>query len=57
MPVETVVATAKSQFVIVSAVISGEVGKQFFYKVELKTLTQEKNVVVDSKGAIVNRIL
>ena len=34
-----------------------EVGKQFFYKVELKTLTKEKNVVVDSKGTVVNRIL
>lgn len=34
-----------------------EVGKQFFYKIELKTLTQEKNVVLDSKGVIVNRIL
>lgn len=34
-----------------------EVGKQFFYKVELKTLTQEKNIVLDGKGAIVNKIL
>lgn len=34
-----------------------EVGKQFFYKVELQTLTKEKNVVLDNKGAIVNRIL
>jgi hypothetical protein len=34
-----------------------EVGRQFFYKVELKTLTQEKNIVVDSKGTVVNRIL
>lgn len=34
-----------------------EVGKQFFYKVELKTLTQEKNIVVDSKGTVINRIL
>lgn len=34
-----------------------EVGKQFFYKIELKTLTQEKNVVLDSKGTIVNKIL
>lgn len=34
-----------------------EVGKQFFYKIELKTMTQEKNIVVDSKGAVVNRVL
>jgi len=34
-----------------------EVGKQFFYKIELKTITQEKNIVVDSKGTVVNRIL
>lgn len=34
-----------------------EVTKQFFYKVELKTLTKEKNVVLDSKGTIVNRVL
>lgn len=34
-----------------------EVAKQFFYKVELKTLTQEKNLVLDSKGQVVNRIL
>lgn len=34
-----------------------EVGKQFFYKIELKNLTQEKNIVVDTKGAIVNKIL
>lgn len=34
-----------------------EIGKQFFYKIELKTLTQEKNIVVDSKGTIVNKIL
>jgi len=33
------------------------IGKEVFYKVELKTLTEEKNIVVDSKGAIVNRIL
>lgn len=34
-----------------------EVAKQFFYKVELQTLTKEVNVVLDSKGAIVNRVL
>ncbi|WP_316811603.1 PepSY-like domain-containing protein [Pedobacter heparinus] len=34
-----------------------EVAKQFFYKVELKTMSQEKNVVLDSKGQTVNRIL
>lgn len=34
-----------------------EEAKQFFYKIELKTLSQEKNVVIDSKGAIVNKIL
>ncbi|MNG38848.1 hypothetical protein D3C84_1266970 [compost metagenome] len=34
-----------------------EVAKQFYYKVELKTLTEEKNVVVDSKGTIVNKVL
>ena len=34
-----------------------EVAKQFFYKVELKTLTKEKNVVLDHKGAIVDRVL
>ncbi|TCC97038.1 hypothetical protein FBD94_19860 [Pedobacter hiemivivus] len=33
------------------------IGKEVFYKVELKTLTEEKNIVLDSKGAIVNRIL
>lgn len=34
-----------------------EVGKQFFYKIELKTMTQEKNIVLDSKGTVVNRVL
>lgn len=34
-----------------------EVAKQFFYKVELQTLTKEENVVLNDKGAIVNRIL
>lgn len=34
-----------------------DIGKEVFYKIELKTLTEEKNIVVDSKGAIVNRIL
>ena len=34
-----------------------EVAKQFFYKVELKTLTKESNVVLDNKGVIVNRVL
>ncbi len=34
-----------------------EVAKQFYYKIELKTLTQEKNIVVDGKGAIVNMVL
>lgn len=34
-----------------------EVGKQFFYKIELKTLTKEQNIVVDGKGTVVNKIL
>ncbi|WP_342332274.1 PepSY-like domain-containing protein [Pedobacter sp. FW305-3-2-15-E-R2A2] len=31
--------------------------KQFFYKVELKTLSEEKKVVFDAQGKISNRIL
>lgn len=31
--------------------------KQFFYKVELKTLQEEKKVVFDAQGRISNRIL
>ncbi|MDR6781806.1 hypothetical protein ABIE26_001706 [Pedobacter africanus] len=34
-----------------------EEGKQFFYKVELKTLTAEKNLVLDRNGRIVNKVL
>ncbi|MNR34980.1 hypothetical protein D3C85_1527960 [compost metagenome] len=31
--------------------------KQFFYKVELKTLREEKKVVFDAQGKLSNRIL
>lgn len=34
-----------------------EEAKQFFYKVELKTLTAEKNVVLDRNGKVVSKIL
>lgn len=56
---EVVMKNLKSNFkgYWIDEVDKYEVAKQFFYKVELQTLTKEVNVVLDSKGSIVNRVL
>lgn len=56
---EVVTKTLKQNFkgYWVDDVAKYEVAKQFFYKVEMQTLTKEKNVVLNEKGEIVDRVL